>query len=159
MILRYSIFSICLSLLSIALVFFAPFNVSTQVQSVESLYAEEIEKLRSKEYLDTEEKHLLDRYVQESNQYLLSQPRQYNQESAWRKKSDYLAPLIMMLWGGAFYYFYGRYKFRHFYVVNAIPVLLVLIGVMSVIEVVLILVAVFFVVVVNSIKEGSEKSA
>lgn len=153
MIWRYSIFSISLSLLSVALVFFAPFNVSIQVQSVEPPYAKEIEKLRSKEYLDTEEKHLLDRFVQENNRYLLSQPGQSDQQSAWRKKSDFLAPLIMILWGGAFYYFYRRNKYRHFYVVGAVPVLLALIGGMSVIEVVLILVAVFFVVVVNSIKE------
>ena len=140
-------FSVGMSLLSLVLVLFTPLKVHIRESSnLYSPYKAELDQWESRweNGLKPHEVSQYEALVEKNNHWFAEEKHEYLQFSAnsalsaWRKKSSYIAPGIMIVWGLAFYYYFRNKQKRKAIYVLTFPTLLTLVGLMSLLEGILI---------------------
>ena len=150
MIFRYLLFSITVSLLSLLVTLLVPLDVPIRDHGITvSPYTEDIDVLEGKlplspekyqELLDLTEKNNL--YFEERRKEHLANTA-YDAKDGWKKKSIKLLPIVIGIWAVLFYFFYSRYRYKHFYVSLTVPALFTftpltpLVGIITVVSVVM----------------------
>lgn len=150
------LFSFLVSILSLIIVFVAPIEISIRdTGKVYSPYREELDALRLKTekglHPSAPEWKRFDELLEKNNQWFEEHHKEYlrntatSAREAWKKKSDYVSPVIMLLWGILFYFFFRHQMESKALFVLTFPIILLITQLMSILEVVLISFAVLIV--------------
>jgi len=145
------IFSLVLSILSLAIVAFFPLNITLITSGpIYSPYHNEIEALRVKTtnglHPSAPEWKILDDLIMkneewfeaEKNKLMRSDPTIIHFEAWWEKKGEYLSPVVMIVWGAAFYIFFNNKSDYKNLMVLIFPIIFAIAQLMPVLEVLLI---------------------
>ncbi len=139
--------SFTLSLLSLCIVLYSPLEIEIRDKDrIYSPYREELDLLRSKAEsgMKPKEYQYYESLIEKNNRWFEEEKKNHDKWSAtsalkaWRKKSDFLAPGIMILWGLAFYFYFKQKPKKQALLVLTFPALLTVAGLMSLLESVLI---------------------
>lgn len=152
MVMRSLLFSLILSLVSLLFVGAIPIDVPVKDEAkVYSPYREEIDTLleKGKNEMRPSEFARLNRLIKRNNEWfdknIPETPEVTASDAldAWKEKSAYLAPLIMVVWGVGFLLFCRREVNIVSLMVLVFPVVLTIVGLMPLLEFVLVAVSVF----------------
>ena len=124
-----------------------PINVTiSETGNIYSPYQDEIDKLLEKgnHGLNPIEVEHLNKLIDKNNQWHANHYTGFVNSipnyplNIWKKKTNYLIPLIILLWGIYFYYFYKKTKDNRTLSILVMPIVLSIFQIMTLIEVLLI---------------------